>query len=255
MFVYNLLIVDDEEHVRSQLTKGFPWHKYGLQVTGACRNGLEALDVIHNSPVHVVLTDLKMPRMDGLELAARIQQSFPRIHVFLLSAYNEFEFARRAIKTGVRGYLVKPADEEEVEELFGGIAEKLSAQMGEADMSSPHAERPSHGSYEKSFVSRAKQYVKDHIEQKISLQEVAKELYFTSAHFSASFKKETGQNFIDYVNQVKLEKAKELLRNSDYLVKEIAILVGYDDYTYFCKIFRKYEGHTPLNYRSEQMRS
>lgn len=251
---HQLLIVDDEEYVRNGLKKRYAWRELGFRVVGTCRNGREALDFVNANRPHVVLTDIMMPGMSGLELAAHIHQSYPQIHVVLLSAYNEFKFAQQAIKSGVKGYLVKPAAEEDVKELFTSIAKTLLPVAEQEDSPAPNEELYPQRSHEKQWITHAKQYVEAHLGNKITLQEVAGELYLTPAYFSIFFKKETGQNFIDYVTYVKIQKAKQLLQHSDLLVKDIAYHVGYDDYSYFCKIFRKLVGSTPLDYRSSQMR-
>lgn len=252
--MHKLLIVDDEEYVRNGLKKRFSWQEFGFRVIGTCKNGREALDFVSMHQTHVVLTDIKMPEMGGLELATHIHRSFPQIHVILLSAYNEFKFAQQAIKAGVKGYLLKPAEEEDVKELFTSISQTLALASEQRPSFVSDAESSSYISKEKQLITLAKQYVDEHMEHKITLQDVAKELYVTAAYFSIFFKKETGQNFIDYVTGVKIQKAQRMLQFSDFLVKDVAHYVGYDDYSYFCKLFRKYTGKTPLDYRSDQMR-
>ncbi|MBP1990402.1 response regulator transcription factor [Paenibacillus eucommiae] len=252
--MHKLLIVDDEEYVRNGLKKRFSWQEFGFQVIGTCNNGQEALDFVRTNQTHVVLTDIKMPGMGGLELAAQIHQLFPEIHIILLSAYNDFKFAQEAIKLGVKGYLLKPVEEDEVKELFASISKSLRLAARPNYIPPAPADLSSYNSMEKQCITRAKQFVEEHIESKITLQEVARELHFTATYFSIFFKKETNQNFIDYVTEVKIKKAMQLLQYSDFLVKDIAYKVGYDDYSYFCKIFRKYVGTTPLDYRTNRMK-
>lgn len=263
--MYDLLIVDDEEYVLNGMRNAYPWQQLGFRVAGTSGNGLEALNFVRSEQPHVVLTDVMMPELDGLELAGMIRNEFPHICVVLLSAYNDFKFAQQAIRHGVKGYLLKPAEESEVHAMFSDICTELTTKGGigkptahdqgkDGTLESARSGHMVSDNDEKQFVIMAKRYVSDKIDCKITMEEVAKSLYITPAYFSVAFKKETGQNFIDYIMQVKIEKAKKLLQSSDYRVKDIAVKIGYDDYTYFCKIFKKIEGKTPLEYRSEKMR-
>jgi len=249
MTMYDLLIVDDEEYVRNGIKNTYPWEQYGFRVIGTADNGYTALQLIDATRPHVVITDIMMPVMDGLAFAERVKDRYPAIQIVLLSAYNEFVYAQRGIRYGVREYLLKPLDEGELEKTFRALANRLDF----GDIDSGHtvdAVAYKRGKEQDNYITQAKQYVAEHFARKITLDDIAKALFITPAYFSVMFKKETGQNFIDYVAEVRVKKAKELLRRSDYRVKEIAIRVGYDDYAYFCKIFRKIEGITPLEFRS-----
>ncbi|MBP1993412.1 response regulator transcription factor [Paenibacillus eucommiae] len=288
--MYKLLIVDDEEYVRNGIRNTFNWPDFGFQVIGTAENGRKALEFVQAQRPHAVLSDIIMPEMDGLEFTGELQQLYPEINVVLLSAYSEFKYAQQAIKFGVKAFLLKPVEETEIETVFRSLSQQLSSRervrpsisLNAVSPSSPpvgHSANPlsSHkneglyritGEWQKdragteepsgtevdSYITKAKRYVTEHFDQKITLEEVAKLLYITPAYFSVYFKKETGQNFVDFITYVRVEKAKELLRRSEYKVKEIAVKIGYDDYTYFCKIFRKLEGVTPLEFRSQYVR-
>ncbi|WP_135556659.1 response regulator [Paenibacillus cymbidii] len=103
------------------------------------------------------------------------------------------------------------------------------------------------------FVKKAIAYATLHYRDKITLEDIAVRLHMHPAYFSAQFKKATGTGFIDYVNTVRIEKSRELLRQPDYRIKEIAAQVGFSDYTYFCRVFRKLEGSSPLQYRADHL--
>jgi len=123
--MYNVVIADDERIVLEGLKNTFNWRKYGFEVCGLAENGEEAFDIIQHIKCHVLITDIRMPDMDGLELARKIKDRYPCIHVIIISAYNDFEYAQQAIKYGVSGYLLKPLKDTELGELILKLKEEL----------------------------------------------------------------------------------------------------------------------------------
>ncbi|WP_136604433.1 response regulator [Paenibacillus dokdonensis] len=123
--MYKVLVVDDEKNIRDRLANTFPWHEVGFRVIGAAGDGLEALQLIQKDPPHVVMTDIMMPEMDGLELANTLQSTYPEIKTIILSAYDDFKYAQEAIRYGIKGYLLKPLVKDEFVSLLSGLAIEL----------------------------------------------------------------------------------------------------------------------------------
>lgn len=121
---YHILIVDDEPIVRNGL-QSFDWETYGFACVGACGNGREALAWLSRNAADVVLTDIKMPGIDGVELSGLIRERYPDMLVILLTGYNEFAYAQQAIKTGVFDYLLKPAEDADFATVLANCARKL----------------------------------------------------------------------------------------------------------------------------------
>lgn len=249
--MFSVIIVDDEEFVRNGIKNTICWNQLGFDVIGTAENGLAALNLIKLNPPHVILTDVKMPEMDGIELIKTVNYLYPNIKCVLLSAYDDFKYAQSAIKYGAKGYLLKPLEENELKETFLKLAMEL--EDGNDQNQAEYQVNDLNCNESLSFINEAKKYVTQHYDKKITLEEIAEYLYITPAYFSVTFKRATGQNFIDYVTQVKIEKSKELLKKSMYRIKEVAVKVGYDDYTYFCKVFKKREKITPIEFRSRVM--
>lgn len=140
--MYKMLIADDERIVRESVSELIDWKSMEIQIVGCCKNGLEALDVIMDTAPDIVMTDIKMPGMDGLELIGKIRQIDQRIQFIILSGYQEFEFAKQAMQFGVRHYLLKPISEEQIIEAVQQIkqnfddlqppVERLCSQLVEA---------------------------------------------------------------------------------------------------------------------------
>jgi YesN/AraC family two-component response regulator len=123
--VYKALVVDDEKNIRERLTASFPWNEAGFEVIGSARDGLEALNIVEKNTPDVVLTDILMPEMSGLELAQVLQARYPHIKVLILSAYDEFKYAQEAVRLGIKGYLLKPLMKDEFLAVMTGMANAL----------------------------------------------------------------------------------------------------------------------------------
>lgn len=121
-----VLIVDDEKLERVLIKRGFPWEDHGFLVIGEAASGTEALEFIKYRKPELVLTDINMPQMDGLELAEHIATLDENIHVIMITGYREFEYARRAVKLGVEDFLLKPIDMKELKEIALKIREKIT---------------------------------------------------------------------------------------------------------------------------------
>ncbi|WMC94147.1 response regulator transcription factor [Kineothrix sp. MB12-C1] len=123
--MYKLLLVDDEPDILNGMARSIPWERWGFSVTGQASDGLEALALIKKDPPNVVLSDIRMPHMDGIGLMEELNRNYPDIKVIILSGYNDFEYLKVAIKNQVVEYLLKPTDLDEFEATFLKIKEQL----------------------------------------------------------------------------------------------------------------------------------
>ena len=114
--MYSILLADDEEEVRKGIIRKIDWENLGFQVVGDAENGEEALEKIEQLKPDVVMTDIRMPYMDGLTLSKRIRQKYPSTKILIFSGYDDFEYAQQAIKLNVTEYILKPVNVEELTE-------------------------------------------------------------------------------------------------------------------------------------------
>ncbi|UKS27903.1 response regulator [Paenibacillus sp. HWE-109] len=247
--MYKVLIADDEEFIRERIINNMPWGEIGFEVAGCASDGELALKMARECHPDVILTDILMPNMTGLELAQCLKSEFPHIKVALMSAYDDFQYAKEAIRFGVKGYLLKPILRDEFVELFQGVANDLKNEGGQHVVQTARPAFVKATSDRNSYISLAKQYIAANYTERIRLEDVSERLHVNPNYFSTLFKRETGKNFIDYLNEVRINESMKLLRHTDYKVFEISMSVGYGNFSYFNKIFKRISGVTPQTYR------
>ncbi|MGO4348103.1 response regulator [Paenibacillus sp. MCAF9] len=237
--MYRLLLVDDEADTREALSSYFPWQEVGFQIIGQCGNGKEALNFIQNhDKIDVILTDIKMPVMSGLELAEVIHEQKHNIHVIFLSSYREFEYAQKALRYRVNNYIVKPAKYQVLLDVFAGLRDELEAAKHALD------QPPSGTSNEGLIITQIKAYIQNQYKD-ANLEDAAKQVYLNANYLSYLFKQKTGQNFTDYLIQVKMKVAMRLIQENQYKTYEISEMVGYSNAKNFTRTFKSYYGKTP----------
>ena len=115
IFMYHVLLADDEESVLNVLRTSIDWQGLGIETLLTANDGLAALEVFERQQIDLLITDIRMPRLDGLELIRSVRRLYPETHCILLTAYGEFDYARQAIDLGVENYLLKPVAKNEIE--------------------------------------------------------------------------------------------------------------------------------------------
>ena len=236
-----ILVADDERIIRRGiqviLEDGFG-EDVQVKLAG---NGEEALEMAKEWKPQILITDIRMPGMDGLQLMEHLREMEEGMIFIVLSGYDDFAFCKRALKNKAADYLLKPVDEQE---LLYAVGQAIAAVTA-----GPAEERDFPAGRSKN-VQTMLEYVKTHYAEPLNLEILAEQMHFNARYLSQLFKKETGVNFVDYLNRVRIERAKVLLRQSDATVEEVAARVGYRDARYFAKTFKKLENETPSGYRN-----
>ncbi|WP_105614714.1 response regulator transcription factor [Vallitalea okinawensis] len=245
--MYRLLIVDDEYEIRNGLKNYFPWETLGFQVVQDCSNGKEALQYIDNNPVDVLLCDIKLPFMSGIEVAQTLYEQKSPITVLFLSGYRDFEYARQAIKYNVKHYLVKPTKYDELVNIFTEVKkdlDKVYREKAENDFA-----------YYDDLVIKVKRYINDQLDI-ANLNEASHIVGLTPNYLSKIFKDITGINFSHYLLDVKMQKSKEYLMSTQLKTYEISDKLGYGNPKNFTRTFKKHFGMSPREFRNKkQLRS
>ncbi len=242
--MYRVVLVDDEQMIVNGLKKAFPWAKYQCEVVATANDGTQGLLEIQKHHPHIVITDIRMPNVDGLQMVAALHSEYPHMQVSVLTAYRDFDYAQRAMHLGVSRFLLKPSKMDEIHEAVKHMTEQLSA-LAQEEEPEPETAEPGN------FVARAAlQYIRDHYTEHISLNDVAQSVYVSPWHLSKLINGHLGQGFFEILNSLRIQKAKTLLMEPELKVHEIAQAVGYGDVAHFSKIFKKITGVSPMEYRS-----
>ena len=240
--MYRVIIVDDEEKIRGGIAHLFPWNQMGFQVIGTFANGREALEYVKENSVDVVFSDIRMPIMDGLEMAGRMME-VSSTKIILFSGYQDFEYARKALRSGVSDYLLKPVKYEELQDCLTRIRELLDGEH--MDRKTEEAENLSY--YER-IISVVCQYL-DEEYQTATLEQAARLVNLSPNYLSRLFKEHSSLSFSDYLLKTRMENAARMLRDIRYKQYEIAFRVGYDNPKNFSRAFHQYFSMSPSQYR------
>jgi two-component system response regulator YesN len=249
-----IVVVEDEVRSRkgivSLISKIAPSHK----VVGEAENGINGIEIIKKTKPDLVIVDIRMPQMDGLEMLEKINDLGIKHRTVILSGYGEFEYARKAIKIGVDEYLLKPITVDDLENVLNTINNKINKIESErSNKISSYNEGIFLGEEDKKVyslvINKALQIIRENIYKEITLEEIAKKFGITPEYLSTLFYREVGVKFTTYIRDMRLNKAKELLINSNYKVCEIANFVGYPNEKYFNRVFKKTLGITPLEFK------
>lgn len=245
--MYKLVLVDDEIEIRNGLKNYFPWHDIGFEVVGTFGNGQQALDFITRNDVDVVLTDIKMPVMGGIELIRRIRELNIDIECMLLSGYKEFEYAKSAMEMGVKNYIVKPTKYQQLFEIFTKLRMELDRKQTSVTEKSGGADDFKDANA--LLVEKIKNFVNQNYRD-ITLEKTAEHVRLNPYYLSSFFHQQTGEKFYDYVLRVKMKKASELLCKTNKKIYEISEMVGYTNANSFSRTFKNYYSLNPKEYRS-----
>lgn len=241
--MYKLILCEDDYQIRHGLERFFPWKQVGFELCACFENGRQALEYLRYTSVDVVLTDIRMPVMDGLELAHAINEEKIDACVVILSAYRDFEYARQAMQLGLRHYMVKSTKFDELLSVFEGLRDELDLRTADRGACAPAPSAHGDKTMEKLY-----QYIHDHIAT-ASLQNAATYISYSPVYLSRFFKEKTGMNFIDYLIQCKMELAAQMLGERGFSIVSTSEIVGYSNEKNFARAFKKYHDVSPGEYQ------
>jgi two-component system, response regulator YesN len=246
-----ILIVEDEDFERRAIK--YLVNKYftdKIEVVGEASNGELAVESALTLKPDIILMDINMPILDGLKASEKIKEENKNIEIVILTAYNYFEYAKRGIKIGVSDYLLKPYSDEEFLESINRIMDKIE---GKNNINKPAEELVDgvpdcKNSNNSEIVETAKRYIELNYTKEISLEEIAGHVSVSSFYLSRIFSKREGMTYKDYLIKLRMERAKQLLKEGRKSIKEISMDVGYVDQNYFSRAFKKYYNKSPKEF-------
>ena len=258
-----VLIIDDEENIRFLLCNFLKKFEIELQNVGTCDNGEEGLELCKKLSPDLIISDIRMPKMSGLELLRKVRETNKNCFCIFVSAYTEFSYVHEAIKNGAVDYILKPIQEEELYKIIRKVVgewkknrnekEKVKLLQSEVKKLKKEKQIDYKSNYDSEKYSKSVRnvlsYIEENYHQDISLESAATEVFMNKNYLSSLFCNEMGVGFTKYLSDFRLKKAKILLRETELNINEIANMTGFATANYFVRVFKKQENCTPKEYR------
>lgn len=233
------MLADDEVYLLEAMKNLIAWDKMECQLLYCAKNGKELLDHIHEYEPDIVITDINMPLVNGIEVAKYIYENMNRTKVIILTACASFEYAQEAIRYDVCDYIIKTATLEKLPKAIERAIDKLKSDEKEENLKENVPE---------DIMDKIQSYLRKNYMRKISLEDIARSIHASRSYTSRIYKEKTGVNLFDAINKMKVDKAKEYI-NRGMKVCDVAERVGFEDVTYFSKVFKKFEGCSPKDFK------
>lgn len=246
------LLVDDEVVALNALRRRVDWGKYGVEQVFTANSMRQAQEIFEAETVDFMLCDIEMPQGNGLELFEWVKIYHPATECIYVTCHPEYEYIRRALKLGSADYLLKPIDYGELDEILGQLVERLNRERATEAIPADILMRLAGEEAKKKqddVVHQAKRYILEHIQEDIYVEEIAKQVHLNAQYLMRVFKKETEMSILEFITAERIGLAKELLANTDYSINKVADCVGYGNYSYFTKVFKRYVNVSPKTYR------
>jgi YesN/AraC family two-component response regulator len=253
MLKKTILIVDDEPKTRQGLKKTLEGWAEGKFEIISTDGAAEAISILVKRKIHLLITDISMPEINGIDMLKNLKEQQQNPVVIIISAYSEFEYAQEAIRLGVLNYLLKPLSKRKLIEAVEQAVEVQAKREREGKIHKFIDERlvvvKAGERKEDSPIQKAMSFIDEHLDEQLTLKDVANFVHLNPSYFSVLFKEQANMTFSEYVTRSRLQKAKNLLIVSNLSVADISEEVGYSTSKYFIKLFKEYEGQTPSQYR------
>lgn len=249
--MYRVVVIEDEEAIRKGIIMSIDFSALNCILIGEAGNGVEGIKLIQEKKPDIVITDVTMPLMSGIEMIEQtLEYNYTSI---IISGYDEFSYAKKAIKLGVCDYLMKPIDKEELNNVIQSIvsgfdlSSKISGLLKEKNQIE-HIQLLETLNKEDHLVDKIMEYIHLHYSEKIFLSDIADVLNYSESLLSKRFRRVTQMTFNEYLNRFRIQKSIEYMKKGTYGLTEISDICGFSDYKYFSTVFKKYTGYTPSQF-------
>lgn len=244
-----VLVVDDEEVVRRGIVMETDWKKLDCVVIAEAENGVEGLEAARKYHPDLIICDIRMPKMTGIEMMQTLREEGNQAFVIFLTAYSDFAYTRSAIKLSAVDYLLKPFEDGELEKAVWEMKNKNTKKSSEEDKEEDYLLKLPKGDKSK-YVAEALAFIDEHLgDADLSVGMITEHLGLSEGHLSHIFKKETSYTINAYITRYRIRYAMKLLQDCRVKVYEVAEQVGYRDITYFSTVFKKIVGVNPSEFQ------
>ncbi len=235
-----VIIVDDEPWVAIDAAHSVDWGRFGFTILASFTSARAAIDEIVGRRPALVLTDICMPGIDGFELIRECRARGAACRFAVLTGHEDISYAQKAIRADVDDYFMKALNPEEMHGYLARLAAELAPKADAPAVSSP-------------AFQNTLNYIRLHATERLLLEDVAESVGFGKTYLCALFKKHLNTTFTRYLTAVRLEIAKELIRNTDMKLDDVARRCGIGEPSYFYRLFKKETGLTPAAYRQREL--
>ena len=250
------LLVDDEPVVVNAMNRRIDWAKYGVDQVFTAGSMEQAQELFQKEKIDFMLSDVEMPQGNGIELFEWVKMHYPATECIYVTCHPEYDYMREAMRLGSADYILKPIDYEELDRVLTQLVERIRRDKSQAeipdnirmDLAIQEAKEPHNA-----MIHAAKEYILRHIQDDICIDDIAEEVHLNAQYLMRLFKKEMGVSILEYITDERIKIAKELLVRTDYPINQVADSVGYSNYSYFTKIFRRATGESPKQYRQSHV--
>lgn len=250
-----LLIVDDEQIAIDGILLDMDFERHGIRQVYTANSMNQAQDVIRNHSIDIILCDIEMPNGSGLDLMEWLNRQEIRAVKIILTCHDDFRFAQQALRLQCLDYVLKPVMPEDLDRVLEKAVKQVRQQVSDGKIRKIGAEYihkiAGDQSEEISIVEKTRQYIVSHVEEELTVEHLASMVYVTPNYLSRCFNKKYGKTVLEYIADHRMALAEELLKSTNLSVTIVSARVGYPNYAYFTKQFKRYSGMTPRKYREQ----
>lgn len=246
---YSIVIAEDETLLLKYIKNELEHLPLPLRVVGTAQTGRQAYELIERFSPDILITDIRMPLMSGIELLEKTHENFPYIKTVIISGYADFQYAQKAITLHVADYLLKPVNADKLKICINGVIRSIESNTNDLLRKNPQKDAVMTG---RKSAEKLREYFITHLNEKINYNALARSMNYSPNHLAKVFEQCFTISPMKYLSNLRIEKAKKLLCTSPTLtIREISVLIGYEDQNYFSKAFKKSTQYSPLEYRQK----
>ncbi|MBU3188124.1 response regulator [Clostridium bowmanii] len=252
--MYKLLVVDDEDIIRKGILSFVNFSELNIYKVLEASDGKAALEIFKEELPDLILADINMPKINGLEFAAACKAIKPEVKICIVTGYDYFDYAVSALKLGVDDYILKPASKKDISEALGKLINKISSENYKDEVKSivNGLKNKPISDNDNGYKVKIQKEIEDNIgNPQLSLTLLSDKMGLSFGYLSNLFKKLIGVTFQEYVFNERMERAKIILLSTDMKNYEIAEALGFEDPNYFSTVFKKKYGMSPNQYKEK----
>lgn len=245
----NVILIDDEEVALNALHRRVDWPKFGIREVFLADSMQSAQQVFSSHPIDIMISDIEMPQGSGLDLYEWVKVYYPQVECVYVTCHPDFAYLRKALQLGSADYLLKPIDFVELDRILAQLVKRLRERKPGVHAETPPQAAPAEAPNKNEVVQAVKDYVRAHIGDMIYIGDIASSIFLNEQHLMRVFKRETGVSVLEYITGERLALSQQLLLTTDLPIKQVALQAGYENYSYFIRLFKRSFGATPQVYR------